>query len=89
MGLSDLPKYPAAAADEPVASPPGRGQRALPAAVMVGGVAVGLLLVAGTGLVLRYGGGDRPRLAVLAAAVVLPVVAITAGVYERHRRRSG
>lgn len=64
----------------------------IPALVMVAGAAVALFLVVGIGVAFAVKGvnaGWGPTVAFVAAAVVLPVVAVAAAVYERHRRRKG
>ena len=91
--LSDLPKFPggeAGARPEPPDAPADRLRHAVPALVMAAGTAVGLLVVVGLAvLVLARGVGNNWLMPVLMLAVflALPVVAISAALYQRARMR--
>ncbi|HVK19295.1 MAG TPA: hypothetical protein VM533_20340 [Fimbriiglobus sp.] len=90
--MSDLPKFPGeqAARPEPPDAPADRLRHAVPALVMVAGAVVGLLLVAGlAALVLTRGVGANWLVPVLMLAIflALPVVAISAALYQRAKLR--
>lgn len=91
--MSDLPKFPGEQADarpEPPDAPADRLRHAVPALVLAAGAAVGLFVVAGLAVVvLTRGVGANWLMPVLVLAVflALPVVAISAALYQRARLR--
>ena len=91
--MNDLPKFSGEQADarpEPLDTSADRLRYTVPALVLVAGAAVGLLVVAGLAvLVLTRGVGANWLMPVLMLAVflALPVVAISAALYQRARMR--
>jgi ABC-type phosphate transport system auxiliary subunit len=91
--LRELPKFPGEQADarpEPPDAPADRLRHAVPALVLVAGAAVGLVVVIGLAvLVLTRGVGANWLTPVLMLAVflALPVVAISAALYQRAKMR--
>lgn len=91
--MSDLPKFPgeqAGVRPEPPDAPADRLRHAVPALMLAAGAAVGLVVVVGlAALVLTRGVGANWLVPVLMLAVfvALPVVAISAALYQRAKLR--
>jgi hypothetical protein len=91
--LRDLPRFPGGEADArpaPLDAPADHLRHAVPALVLAAGAAVGLLVVVGLAvLVLARGVGANWLMPVLMLAVflALPVVAISAALYQRAKMR--